>query len=82
MLQPASRGPRFLVLALGGLGALGLVSLGVDKLWLSKRSATEQTSAAVNISIKSIAVLPFTDMSEKHDQEYFGDGMAEETSVP
>jgi TolB-like protein len=26
----------------------------------------------------SIAVLPFTDMSEKKDQEYFGDGMAEE----
>jgi TolB-like protein len=27
---------------------------------------------------KSIAVLPFVDMSEKKDQEYFGDGMAEE----
>jgi TolB-like protein/tetratricopeptide (TPR) repeat protein len=27
---------------------------------------------------QSIVVLPFTDMSEKHDQEYFGDGMAEE----
>ena len=27
---------------------------------------------------KSIAVLPFTDMSEKKDQEYFADGMAEE----
>jgi TolB-like protein len=27
---------------------------------------------------KSIAVLPFVDMSEQHDQEYFGDGMAEE----
>jgi TolB-like protein/lipoprotein NlpI len=26
----------------------------------------------------SIAVLPFTDMSERKDQEYFGDGMAEE----
>jgi TolB-like protein/Flp pilus assembly protein TadD len=26
----------------------------------------------------SIAVLPFADMSEKHDQEYFADGMAEE----
>jgi TolB-like protein/Tfp pilus assembly protein PilF len=26
----------------------------------------------------SIAVLPFTDMSEKKDQEYFADGMAEE----
>jgi TolB-like protein len=27
---------------------------------------------------KSIAVLPFADMSEKKDQEYFADGMAEE----
>ena len=27
---------------------------------------------------KSIAVLPFTDMSEKKDQEFFADGMAEE----
>ncbi len=27
---------------------------------------------------KSIAVLPFADMSEKRDQEYFADGMAEE----
>jgi len=33
---------------------------------------------AVPISAKSIAVLPFADMSEKHDQEYFADGMAEE----
>lgn len=30
------------------------------------------------ISDKSIAVLPFIDLSEKHDQEYFADGMAEE----
>jgi TolB-like protein/Flp pilus assembly protein TadD len=30
------------------------------------------------ISDKSIAVLPFTDMSEKKDQEYFADGIAEE----
>jgi adenylate cyclase len=27
---------------------------------------------------KSIAVLPFVDMSPNHDQEYFGDGVAEE----
>jgi TolB-like protein/lipoprotein NlpI len=27
---------------------------------------------------KSIAVLPFADMSARHDQEYFGDGMADE----
>ncbi len=30
------------------------------------------------ITNKSIAVLPFVDMSEKKDQEYFADGMAEE----
>ena len=34
--------------------------------------------AASEIPEKSIAVLPFVDMSENHDQEYFGDGMAEE----
>ena len=34
--------------------------------------------ATVAIADKSIAVLPFTDMSEKKDQEYFADGMAEE----
>jgi TolB-like protein/lipoprotein NlpI len=30
------------------------------------------------VAEKSIAVLPFVDLSEKHDQEYFADGMAEE----
>ena len=30
------------------------------------------------IDLKSIAVLPFTDLSPAHDQEYFSDGMAEE----
>jgi TolB-like protein/tetratricopeptide (TPR) repeat protein len=35
-------------------------------------------SAASGAVLEAIAVLPFADMSEKHDQEYFGDGMAEE----
>jgi TolB-like protein/Tfp pilus assembly protein PilF len=30
------------------------------------------------VSSKSIAVLPFTDLSPGHDQDYFSDGMAEE----
>jgi TolB-like protein/Flp pilus assembly protein TadD len=30
------------------------------------------------IAEKSVAILPFADMSEKKDQEYFADGMAEE----
>jgi TolB-like protein/Flp pilus assembly protein TadD len=47
----------------------------VDKAWRSKHATTASTAA---ISDKSIAVLPFADMSEKKDQEYFADGMAEE----
>jgi TolB-like protein/Tfp pilus assembly protein PilF len=35
-------------------------------------------AAAVAAPDKSIAVLPFVDMSEKHDQEYFSDGLSEE----
>jgi TolB-like protein/DNA-binding winged helix-turn-helix (wHTH) protein/Flp pilus assembly protein TadD len=47
----------------------------IDKVRLSKH---ETTVTGIAVSNKSIAVLPFTDMSEKKDQEYFADGMAEE----
>ena len=40
--------------------------------------ASAPTSAPGAIPEKSIAVLPFVDMSEKKDQEYFSDGLAEE----
>jgi eukaryotic-like serine/threonine-protein kinase len=45
------------------------------------------TLPAAVIPEKSVAVLPFIDMSEKHDQGYFSDGLAEEltdtlTNVP
>jgi adenylate cyclase len=45
------------------------------------------TASTAFISDKSIAVLPFVDMSEKRDQEYFSDGLSEElidmlTKVP
>jgi TolB-like protein len=78
--SPENRRPRFLALALGVLVALGSAYLVVDKLWLSKRGAPAApvTPAVPGISEKSIAVLPFTDMSEKKDQEYFADGLAEE----
>jgi TolB-like protein/Flp pilus assembly protein TadD len=47
------------------------------RYWPSKQGGP-QASGVAAISDKSIAVLPFTDMSEKKDQEYFADGMAEE----
>src|SRR5262249_13370905 len=41
-------------------------------------AAPTRSAPAVEIPHKSIAVLPFTDLSPQHDQEYFSDGMAEE----
>jgi TolB-like protein/lipoprotein NlpI len=48
------------------------VTLGFH-FWASRHADTWARSVE-----KSIAVLPFADMSQKKDQEYFGDGMAEE----
>jgi TolB-like protein/DNA-binding winged helix-turn-helix (wHTH) protein/Flp pilus assembly protein TadD len=47
----------------------------IDKVRFSRR---ESTVTGAVVSDKAIAVLPFVDMSEKKDQEYFADGMAEE----
>jgi TolB-like protein len=40
--------------------------------------APPPASTAATVSDRSIAVLPFIDLSEKHDQEYFSDGLSEE----
>jgi TolB-like protein len=62
--------------------------VAADRLWLSKRPAAPmtvpdapapvRTPVAPAIPDKSVAVLPFVDMSEKKDQEYFADGLSEE----
>ena len=49
-------------------------TLGLRSWSLTHRSAPSTAS----ITDRSIAVLPFTDMSENKDQEYFADGMADE----
>jgi adenylate cyclase len=68
--------------ALGAVVVAGLVYFVFQELLLPKHgdvpSAARETIAGAAISDKSIAVLPFVDLSEKHDQEYFADGMAEE----
>ena len=67
-----------------GLLILALGYFIADKFVIQRHAATaEQTLMAVPaqaqaVSDKSIAVLPFADMSEKKDQEYFSDGLAEE----
>jgi TolB-like protein/predicted Ser/Thr protein kinase len=68
------------VAALIVIVAAALLYFVADRFWLAKHRPSElPTTAATNIvSDKSIAVLPFADMSEKKDQEYFADGIAEE----
>ena len=44
----------------------------------SAASADDAAGPHAVIAEKSIAVLPFADLSEKKDQEYFSDGLAEE----
>ena len=84
------RPPRWrlgLVVGLIAATVLAVAYLGVHGFWVSKPGPAQDQSArtaalsgtgAQSIPEKSIAVLPFEDMSEKHDQEYFADGMAEE----
>ena len=81
-MPPLSR--TFVPWIVGGLLILATCYFVADKFLASKHAvpaaethvaATVQTEAA---SDKSIAVLPFVDMSEKKDQEYFSDGLSEE----
>ena len=58
-----------------------LLALGGTFLWQDSRTGNGDQRAAATapaIADKSIAVLPFADMSEKKDQEYMSDGIAEE----
>ncbi len=80
-----SRSPKSIALLI----ALLLLLIGgyvvLDKLFRSKAAPSPATPAAPATTAarsavreKSIAVLPFVDMSEKKDQEYFSDGLSEE----
>jgi TolB-like protein len=65
--------------AIAAAVAIGVVvAVGLAGHFLAAGRSGGQSPAVVAITDKSIAVLPFTDMSEKKDQEYFADGMAEE----
>jgi TolB-like protein/Flp pilus assembly protein TadD len=75
--------PALIALAIVVMGGC---YLALDKFVLSKRPlamaatpvASPDEAAPGPANGKSIAVLPFADLSEKKDQEYFSDGLAEE----
>ncbi len=77
MRKPTYLTIRRLVAAAVSLVVAALV-VGVMVRYWPPKLAGSQAPVFAAISDKSIAVLPFTDMSEKKDQEYFADGMAEE----
>jgi serine/threonine-protein kinase len=66
----SAKGARVAAIAIG-LGAVAAApGLAYYLLWRTPAGSLPTTA--------SIAVLPFTDMSPGHDQEYFSDGVAEE----
>jgi TolB-like protein/DNA-binding SARP family transcriptional activator/tetratricopeptide (TPR) repeat protein len=69
--------PRSRLVLVGSVVAIVLVVVAVAVRVMWPRQATAVTAATV----QSVAVLPFADLSPARDQEYFGDGIAEELST-
>ncbi len=71
---------RNLILFAAGLALLISLAALLAERWMGRPAAARQpTTAATNVvRDKSIAVLPFVDLSERHDQGYFADGIAEQ----
>jgi TolB-like protein/Tfp pilus assembly protein PilF len=86
---PAGWLNRALLAAVVVIG-IALAYVLADRFWLSRHTlpstaangAAPPTSAAMSATVpasdKSIVVLPFRDLSEQKDQEYFSDGLSEE----
>jgi TolB-like protein/tetratricopeptide (TPR) repeat protein len=75
------------VIALLAVAAVVLVYVAVDRFRLSKHAPGARAVAAVApaaappvpaVTERSVAVLPFVDLSEHRDQQYFADGVADE----
>lgn len=60
------------------LGSVYAYKKELDTWWASRRPAEAREYTVPPESGSSVAVLPFTDMSQEQDQGYFCEGMAEE----
>ena len=74
-VERPSRMRRMAIFTSGG------IALGALVAWLVLQGAPRPPVAIQAAPPPSIAVLPFVDMSPEQDQEYFGDGVAEEILV-
>jgi TolB-like protein len=72
------RGGKFVFAAAALLAILAVGWYFYGQASFHKGDAATPAAAVRAIPAKSIAVLPFSDLSPNHDQEYFSDGMAEE----
>ncbi len=72
--RPAER----VLAGFAAVGVLVLVSLALvaSRIWPQPAAAVTTPSA-----VRSVAVMPFVDLSPARDHEYFGDGTAEELST-
>lgn len=75
---------RKLDIAIGVLAAIAIGTIAVDRLMPERAAPVAVPAPAapaqdrVTADARSIAVLPFMDMSQSRDQEYFADGLSEE----
>jgi TolB-like protein/Tfp pilus assembly protein PilF len=81
---PSRNTLRRVAIATGCLIALTVAGFAAFSSWQAAHRAAAPATAATAVAApstvpeKSVAVLPFVDMSEKKDQEYFSDGLSEE----
>ena len=72
--QSALKGAAVAALVIVAILSFGALNGG----WFANRVIPKPVSAADSVDPKSVAVLPFVDLSEQQDQGYLSDGLSEE----
>jgi len=72
--EPVKRAKHRAWIYVVGVGA----ALSIGLFFLGRYTASRKQTESAELPAKSIAVLPFADLSQAKDQEYFCDGISEE----